>query len=234
MASVAGGGDFLSGFASAGFGAVAGSVIPQGNFGLGLIASTVAGGVGSVLGGGKFENGAMTGAFGYLFNSAMHPQPRKLSDNEFWHDVMGAVDKMAPQDRLDFYEFIANGGQVIQAAGPFPGSTPPSWVTTTPKGIIYWHPDRIVVLDGGRGIMPPEALLAHEVQHGLYIEYGFHPEIVGTDGLVHPGHLPSNPEEIRVVNHESINASFYGFKARNDCEYPCGHEAWQWEITRAR
>ena len=35
-----------------------------------LVISSVAGGVGSVAGGGKFANGAITGAFGYLFNAA--------------------------------------------------------------------------------------------------------------------------------------------------------------------
>ena len=35
------------------------------------IATVVAGGVGSVIGGGKFENGAVTAAYGYLFNHCM-------------------------------------------------------------------------------------------------------------------------------------------------------------------
>jgi hypothetical protein len=34
-----------------------------------LVANTVLGGLASVAGGGKFANGAMTGAFGYLFNT---------------------------------------------------------------------------------------------------------------------------------------------------------------------
>ncbi|CAN7240115.1 RHS repeat domain-containing protein [Polaromonas sp. LjRoot131] len=38
----------------------------------GLIGSAIAGGVGAVIGGGKFENGAVTGAFGYLFNHCAH------------------------------------------------------------------------------------------------------------------------------------------------------------------
>ena len=39
----------------------------------GTIISAVAGGVGSMLGGGKFESGAVTGAFSYLFNCLSHP-----------------------------------------------------------------------------------------------------------------------------------------------------------------
>jgi RHS repeat-associated protein len=38
----------------------------------GTVASSVLGGLGSVAGGGKFANGAVAGAFGYLFNSAAH------------------------------------------------------------------------------------------------------------------------------------------------------------------
>jgi len=37
-----------------------------------LVASTVGGGIGSVAGGAKFANGAITGAFGYLFNNLGH------------------------------------------------------------------------------------------------------------------------------------------------------------------
>ena len=38
----------------------------------GIIASAVIGGTASAIGGGKFENGAITGAFGYLFNCVAH------------------------------------------------------------------------------------------------------------------------------------------------------------------
>ena len=47
----------------------AGPVINGHGFVLGLVANTALGGGAAVLGGGKFENGAITGAFGYLFNS---------------------------------------------------------------------------------------------------------------------------------------------------------------------
>jgi hypothetical protein len=38
----------------------------------GLVASSVVGGIASVAGGGKFGNGAVTAAFGYLFNAEQH------------------------------------------------------------------------------------------------------------------------------------------------------------------
>jgi RHS repeat-associated protein len=58
----------LSGAASAGLAPVAGQA---GYFG-GAAISGLAGGLLSVAGGGKFENGAVTAAFGYLFNAWLH------------------------------------------------------------------------------------------------------------------------------------------------------------------
>jgi len=52
----------LSGAVSAG----AGPLFNGHNFGVSLIENAVVGGVASVAAGGKFTNGAITGAFGYL------------------------------------------------------------------------------------------------------------------------------------------------------------------------
>ena len=59
----ASGGDCQSGAISAAFGAATASANG------GLILASVAGGIGAELGGGKFANGALTGAMGYFFNS---------------------------------------------------------------------------------------------------------------------------------------------------------------------
>lgn len=67
MSGVQGGG-CGSGAASAGFAAFAGPIFEPMGFAGGLAASIVAGGVGARLTGGKFANGAFTGAFGYLLN----------------------------------------------------------------------------------------------------------------------------------------------------------------------
>ena len=78
------GGKFHHGFAAAGVAQFAAPAInalgrirgPQGIVARTAASATV-GGVGAQLGGGKFVNGATTGAFSYLFNEAMH-QIRKL------------------------------------------------------------------------------------------------------------------------------------------------------------
>ncbi len=78
--SVIQGGKFGSGALAAGFSAGltpylgdlgAGDMNSAGGLAKGLAVSAVAGGTASVLGGGKFANGAETGAFGYLFNACV-------------------------------------------------------------------------------------------------------------------------------------------------------------------
>jgi len=73
--SVLQGGQFASGFLSAGVSDLASPYIMEnskGNVALGTAESAVVGGTTSVIGGGSFGNGAITGAFGYLFNACMH------------------------------------------------------------------------------------------------------------------------------------------------------------------
>ncbi|MHB8530721.1 MAG: RHS repeat-associated core domain-containing protein [Caulobacteraceae bacterium] len=75
--TVAEGGNFGSGFLAAGVGSLASAPTPGQRLSFDAVAegtaeSAVLGGVGSLLGGGKFQNGAITGAFGYLFNAAEH------------------------------------------------------------------------------------------------------------------------------------------------------------------
>lgn len=67
--SAASGGSCQSGALAAGLSAAAGPAVNKMNGVAALTANSVVGGVGSVAGGGKSANGAVTGAFGYLFNS---------------------------------------------------------------------------------------------------------------------------------------------------------------------
>jgi RHS repeat-associated protein len=85
ITSVIGGGEFQSGFLAAGFAALAGPGIQKfadkagkgtASVVAGTAASAVAGGIGSVLGGGKFENGAVTGAFSYAVGRAIGSEQR--------------------------------------------------------------------------------------------------------------------------------------------------------------
>lgn len=80
LASVIEGSNFGSGFLAAGVGSLAGGS-SDGQIDLGgLIASAVVGGAASVLGGGKFENGAITGAYAYVVATIAHGGPDAPSD----------------------------------------------------------------------------------------------------------------------------------------------------------
>jgi len=89
------GGSFQSGFLSAGFAKFSGPFTRTGNPIGNAVAGAVAGGVGAELGGGKFANGAQTGAFSYLFN-----------------DALGKVFKsdVTPEENRKLGEFSSNPG----------------------------------------------------------------------------------------------------------------------------
>ncbi len=70
LVSQAQGGNFSSGFLAAGFSSGAGTKSFQ-SFWANVVYSAIAGGIGAELGGGKFADGAQTGAFVYLFNHSM-------------------------------------------------------------------------------------------------------------------------------------------------------------------
>jgi RHS repeat-associated protein len=72
VSAVAGGGNCGAGALAAGFSEAVGPRIKFESFAANLATRMVIGGTASALGGGKFENGAVTGAFGYLFNELSH------------------------------------------------------------------------------------------------------------------------------------------------------------------
>jgi RHS repeat-associated protein len=66
------GGSCRAGALSAGFAEFAGPRLLTGKMVVDTVVHATLGGIGSMAGGGKFGNGAVTGAFGYLFNSFAH------------------------------------------------------------------------------------------------------------------------------------------------------------------
>ncbi|HEY5047032.1 MAG TPA: RHS repeat-associated core domain-containing protein, partial [Rhizomicrobium sp.] len=107
-------GGFGSGFLAAGIGAAADTpeleTGPVGD----IVIQATAGGVGSILGGGKFANGAVTGAFGYLFNRAAHEMQIAEADEDeeredlqdpfaqahtaAWNNAYNQLKAVAPND----------------------------------------------------------------------------------------------------------------------------------------
>jgi RHS repeat-associated protein len=115
------GGSCGQGAASAGFAAFAGPIVDavptyEGQ----VVAHAVAGGLGSMAAGGKFANGAITGAFGYIYNSAggagsnisqdMVPSRAQALANIL---IEGNVDGWRPisTELVNYYETDANGAK---------------------------------------------------------------------------------------------------------------------------
>lgn len=76
------GGTFKSGFLAAGFSSLTGDLYQTRSRVLGTAYSAVVGGTASVLGGGKFANGAVTAAFVYQFNHGYHPTDAEIAAAE--------------------------------------------------------------------------------------------------------------------------------------------------------
>ena len=71
------GNSFVSGFASGAISSASGSItssLGDDSYALGAAVSATSGGLSSVIAGDKFENGAISGAFVYMFNDRMHRQ----------------------------------------------------------------------------------------------------------------------------------------------------------------
>jgi hypothetical protein len=92
------GGSCKAGAGAAGFSEFAGSYLPQENVAQ-FIGRTMIGGIASELGGGKFQNGAVTAAFTYLLNCGVHDclkpgsgAPRKGADSDLTARFLLDVD----------------------------------------------------------------------------------------------------------------------------------------------
>lgn len=72
----------------------------------GTVIAAVSGGTASILGGGKFVNGAETGAFGYLFNITLHPNFENGNDA---HETLQTFEKQYGIDaEIVIYDFEGN------------------------------------------------------------------------------------------------------------------------------
>jgi len=121
-AAAAGGGSCGGGAAGAALGDISGLATFKQGFTVALLASTTAGGVGSILGGGKFENGAITGAFGYLFNELNHHYDYSTKVCDY------SQDNCTADDAFEGLRRNAYPGQ-DPTAGPLPiGETGPYFV----------------------------------------------------------------------------------------------------------
>jgi RHS repeat-associated protein len=111
---------FVSGFLAAGVSSLgpspeAGQTWEQ--TAAGTVEHAVLGGLGSILGGGKFANGAATGAFGYLFNEVMHQVAANDNEPRQCNEYCGGVGTTEAADKLPG---IGPGGQPFVPQGLLP------------------------------------------------------------------------------------------------------------------
>jgi hypothetical protein len=129
ITSVTGGGNCGSGAASGAFGKF--TTLQTESWGAGVgqfTASVVAGGVGSVIAGGKFENGATTAAFAYLFN---HCQTYDCALAQAWRETQQTV--------VDVFNKVIDGVASVYTEAA---------ITALPGGGIVKLP-RLVEIAGG-------------------------------------------------------------------------------------
>ncbi|WP_419628277.1 hypothetical protein, partial [Thiolapillus sp.] len=96
-----------------------------GKFG-GAAASAIIGGTASTLSGGKFANGALSGAFGYLFGSAMAANDDSYGQNEMAmisEDKWGYIMSRSPRlsglyDDADHFDVEYFDPRAISETGP--------------------------------------------------------------------------------------------------------------------
>ena len=148
--SVAQGGSFKSAFLSAAFTSAGLDFLPEMDIASGTAVAAVIGGTGSVIGGGKFANGAVTGAFIYAYN---HKGPHSLTNPSGkgvrGQDLEGNGRFGAPRARRDangnIYTGSHEGADFMTTAGQDVRAISGGRVIRLPQGGGY---DGIVVGDG--------------------------------------------------------------------------------------
>lgn len=84
------GGKFSAGFFANAFSSMS-TRIPGGESGWGVVRASVIGGTGSVIGDGKFENGAVTASFVHVFNSLLHNVTAKGQNSQLQTKKVTAI-----------------------------------------------------------------------------------------------------------------------------------------------
>jgi len=235
LSSVAGGGSFKSGFISAAFtkglgesGAFKsiGVKLPsevEGDFkALDYAKNAVAGGVGSELGGGKFRNGAITGAFSRLFNTVKSDLDAQKAGKAALNKLREIDEFLKLEDRvrqrlgkLEYKFGLYNGGSKIGPKGvlkidfadiskPVPvnllGINMEDYVDINAPDSMYWEQvDRFENLSLELSV---NRVIVHELQHGAmgtfnHLINDHHKIIPATNDFMsrHFGELPRDPND---------------------------------------
>lgn len=108
------GGDFWQGFASGAFTKASSVYSPFSSYGANVTRAAIVGGTVSVISKGKFANGALIGAFSYIFNDSLHYNGKKL----FWNNDQG--ETLESWDATSGKNGSTKNDQAIANFGPIP------------------------------------------------------------------------------------------------------------------
>lgn len=195
------GGKFVQGFLSGGFAEAASpgiNEIGEGDHGFGAIcarsaAAAVVGGTAAVIGGGKFENGAMTGAFSQLLNNEVHYATHN-DKNAFFDRVRSGAGSVAEHFNVDedyvmglaAYESGWNTNEAaIAANNPLginkPGSTTLRTFASVDAAFDYWGRHFGAAVEGTSTI-PAFVDALHHLPAGAYnsVNPKYDPQLSGT------------------------------------------------------
>lgn len=86
----------------------------KGSFALATAASAIVGGIGFVLGGGKFENGAVTGAFAYIAGRAMGNGPESSEENTYANTSEDGLVRVAGSGQIMNDASVVDGASTIR------------------------------------------------------------------------------------------------------------------------
>ncbi|MDD4928798.1 MAG: hypothetical protein PHP85_05920 [Gallionella sp.] len=153
----------------------------------GVVARAVLGGTASVIGGGKFANGAMTGAYGYLFNKLAHSQAagsyvERLRAGSAQARTM--LDAMAADPNTTYYIDVGSvpesaGGGMTQIQQPSLSFWDRLIGRSAPSATVIMTVDKSSKVQftdtSGRSFVPStERLMGHELGHGYtYLSGGY-------------------------------------------------------------
>ncbi|WP_419588955.1 hypothetical protein, partial [Thiolapillus sp.] len=169
------GDSFGSGFATGVFTKLSAGKLSEsipGKFG-GAAASAIIGGTASTLSGGKFANGALSGAFGYLFGSAMAANDDSYGQNEMamisqdkWSYIMSRSPRLSglydDADHFDVEYFdpraISETGPTWENFGEYVADVGPYFIGGGSGGLV---------ISGGRALLY-RALSSPRIGHRLF------------------------------------------------------------------
>jgi hypothetical protein len=152
------------------------------------VATSVAGGVGSVLTGGNFDDGATTAAFGYLFNQVAAQDRSKpilapnLERTSYAIAMAGEFSMYDSEGKLiDRIKFTSGREGITDPSVPDRGPIPPGTYIMDPKNVTFNGPNTMLSGDWGvmRVALSPTSDTNTFGRSGFYIHGGFSPGSAG-------------------------------------------------------